>query len=498
MKAVSGSSKTPPKLIEVQEALRQSEELHRIILTNISDSVFLTDDEGRFTFICPNVDNIFGYPFKEIYAMENISALIGGKLYDPERLEDVSELRNIERSVADKGGAQHTVLINVKKVDIKYGSRLFTCRDITEYKRVKEELNRNILYRKRVEKDLALFFNLSADLFSITDRRRLRKVNPAWTALLGYMPGDVVGMPMEDLIHHDDLRNTLSLEKRLRAGDVVRFENRYRHKDGTYRWVSWNSTMSDEGQVHAVGRDITAKKKEEDEIKRRLLKFRLQGGRTYLVRELTPVKLTEAFRELLDIHYPGLVVSRRGKDIFSTNLSKEFKYRWLSDKDGESTIRPDPRRIEALVEALDGEQVVVIDSVEYLIHKCGFGPVLSLVGHLREIAFFRNHIVLLGADGSCLNQRETRLLEKETLQMERYPKTDLPEDALQLLRKVYEENSQGVRPTRTMLCRSLGLSQPTVRKRLAELKARELLWESRAGRSATVEMTEKGRLALER
>jgi predicted transcriptional regulator len=49
-----------------------------------------------------------------------------------------------------------------------------------------------------------------------------------------------------------------------------------------------------------------------------------------------------------------------------------------------------------------------------------------------------------------------------------------------------------------MLCRSLGLSQPTVRKRLAELKARELLWESRAGRSATVEMTEKGRLALER
>jgi PAS domain-containing protein len=42
-------------------ALRESEELHRATLSNISDAVFLTDDDGLFTFICPNVDVIFGY-----------------------------------------------------------------------------------------------------------------------------------------------------------------------------------------------------------------------------------------------------------------------------------------------------------------------------------------------------------------------------------------------------------------------------------------------------
>jgi PAS domain S-box-containing protein len=485
------------RLGEVQEALRQSEELHRIILTNISDSVFLTDDAGHFTFICPNVDNIFGYSFREIYAMKNITVLLGKKLFDPKRLDAVSEIRNIERVVTDKEGASHIVLINVKKVKIRYGSRLFTCRDITEYKRVKEELTKNILHRKKIEKDLALFFNLSADLFSITDGRRLKKVNPAWTAILGFSPDELAGKAMDELVHPDDLHNTLSLEKRFKAGNVVRFENRFRHRDGSYRWISWNSTMSDEGQIHAVGRDITAKKKEEDEIKRRLLRFRLQSGRTYLVDELSPVKLAEAFRELVDLHYPGLVVSRRGREQFSAGSEKEFRYLWLSDRGGSGTVRPDLARLEEHVEALPEEQVIVVDSLEYLVQRRGFAEVLAFVCHLREIAFFKNHIILMGLDGTCLGRRESKLLEKETLQMETYPKTDLPADALQLLRKVYEDNAHGTRPTRTQLCRALGLSHPTVRKRLAELKERELLWEARVGRSATVEITEKGRLALE-
>ena len=51
------------------EALHESEELHRATLSNISDAVFLTDDDGAFTFICPNVDVIFGYVPDEVQAM---------------------------------------------------------------------------------------------------------------------------------------------------------------------------------------------------------------------------------------------------------------------------------------------------------------------------------------------------------------------------------------------------------------------------------------------
>jgi len=488
--------RSPTKLIEMQEALRQSEELHRIILTNISDSVFLTDDHDNFTFICPNVDNIFGFSFEEIYRMKNISNLIGTSLYDRERLDQVSELRNIERTVKDKGGSQHIVLINVKKVQIMYGTRLFTCHDITEYKHVKEELSRNIQNRKKVEKDLALFFNLSGDLFLIMDRDRLRKINPAWTSHLGYGQKDLLGMSISDLVHTDDLDMTQALEKHMKAGAVVQFENRYKHRDGTYRWISWNSTMSDDGQIHAVGRDITLKKKEEDEIKRRLLKFRLQPGRTYLVMDHTPVNLVEAFKELLDIHYPGIVISRRGKDFFFDTTDGRFVYYWLAERGEKGTMRPEPASIERFIEDLEGEHVILIDGLEFIAIRHGVPKMLSLVGHLREQAFFKNHIILLGIDGSCLGKKEKAYLEKETLQMERYPEADLSEDLLELLRKVYERNSHGVKPTRTDLCRELSLSHPTVRKRIADLVAMELIWQARSGRSTVVEMTEKGRRAL--
>jgi|GEM_PF-4849947 len=484
------------KLIEMQDALRQSEELHRIILTNISDSVFLTDDRGDFTFICPNVDNIFGYSFEEIYRMKNISKLIGENIYDPDRLTKTAELRNIERSITDKSGAAHIVLINVKRVSIKYGTRLFTCRDITEYKHVKQELSKNILNRKKVEKDLSLFFNLSADLFSIMDKNHIRKLNPAWTMHLGYRVEELLGTPILDLVHPDDIEMTQAVEKRMKAGTVVQFENRYRHKDGSYRWLSWNSTMSDEGQIIGVGRDITAKKKEEDEIKRRLLKFRLQPGRTYLVKDHTPVNLAEAFKELMDIHYPGLVLSRRGKEFFYEGNVEKFDYLWLAERGGAGTIKPTPQSIERAIEGLHGEHVIVIDGLEFLAAKCGMSEVLSLVGNLREIAFFCNHIILLGVDQTCLSRKDMSFIEKETLQMERYPEADLSEDAITLLRKVYERNSHGIKPTRTDLCRDLGISHPTVRKRIADLLEMEFLWETRSGRSTVVEMTEKGRRAI--
>jgi PAS domain S-box-containing protein len=375
---------------------------------------------------------------------------------------------------------------------------LFTCRDITEYKRMEEQLSRNIRHRKKIARDLALFFDLSADLFSITDGRSLKKVNPAWSTVLGYTEKELAGNPVSWLVHPDDMELTSSLEKRLKAGSVVRFQNRYRHKDGSYRWISWISTMSDEGQIHAVGRDITADKKEEDEIKRRLLKFKLQAGRTYLVKELSPVKLTEAFRELLGIHHAGIMISRREWELLNIGVEKDFRYLWLSDRGGKGTLQPDIESIEAFIEGLPGEQVIAIDSLDYLVHKCGFKAVLSMVGHLREIAFFGNHIVILGADDSCISGKESKMLDKEVLHMEINPRSDVPEDLLEVLRKVHEYNAQGVRPTRTQLCRALGLSHPTVRKRLLDLKARELISEARPGRSAKVEVTDRGRIALNR
>lgn len=125
---------------QAEEALLESEELYRITLGNISDAVFITDDDGRFTFICPNVDNIFGYRHVEVEAMRSLDMLLGTDLYDAQALAQQGELSNIEREITDKSGKQHALLVNVKAVSIREGTVLVTCRDISERKQAEDAL----------------------------------------------------------------------------------------------------------------------------------------------------------------------------------------------------------------------------------------------------------------------------------------------------------------------------------------------------------------------
>ncbi len=123
-----------------QRAWRESEEEHRIVLSNISDAVFITDDTGDFTFICPNVDVIFGYSFAEVRALGNIASLLGNALVDRQQLDQAGEIQNLEQEIRDKDGQVHILLVNVKRVAIKHGTRLYTCRDVTARKQVEESL----------------------------------------------------------------------------------------------------------------------------------------------------------------------------------------------------------------------------------------------------------------------------------------------------------------------------------------------------------------------
>ena len=122
------------------DALRESEELHRATLSSISDAVFLADDQGDFIYICPNVDVIFGYVPDEIRALSKIHRLLGDNLFDPAELAAKGEISNIEREIVRKSGERRTVLVQLKRVSIKGGTLLATCRDVTELKEAEREL----------------------------------------------------------------------------------------------------------------------------------------------------------------------------------------------------------------------------------------------------------------------------------------------------------------------------------------------------------------------
>jgi len=126
--------------VDLERDLRQSEELHRVTLNNMTDTVLITNEEGEYTYVCPNVHFIFGYTAEEIHQQETIDDLLGEDLFDLDALAANGVLKNIETTATDKAGREHTLLVNVREVSIQDGTLLFSCRDITKRKQREEAL----------------------------------------------------------------------------------------------------------------------------------------------------------------------------------------------------------------------------------------------------------------------------------------------------------------------------------------------------------------------
>jgi PAS domain S-box-containing protein len=147
-------------------------------------------------------------------------------------------------------------------------------------KRTYEELEKRIqeleqveLNRKMTEEELAQIFSMSLDMICIADINTATfiKVNPAFTEVLGYSEEELLKKPFFDFIHPDDIDETLTIieQKLQKVSKVINFENRYRCKDGTYRWLSWVSHPNTEkGVTFAVARDITEWKQNKEALKR--------------------------------------------------------------------------------------------------------------------------------------------------------------------------------------------------------------------------------------
>jgi len=124
------------------------------------------------------------------------------------------------------------------------------------------ELNATLAQRveeKTRERDR--IWNVSQDLLVVADRTGVwRTVNPAWTRTLGWSEAELLNRTSEWLEHPDDGGITRAQVKKLVAGETtVKFESRFRHKDGSYRWLSWTG-VSDKDRNYAVARDVTAEK----------------------------------------------------------------------------------------------------------------------------------------------------------------------------------------------------------------------------------------------
>lgn len=104
------------------------------------------------------------------------------------------------------------------------------------------------------------FFSLTPDLLcTITPAGQLIDTNPAWQNILGYRHEELRGYLLTNLLHPDDEELTRSALQEAAAGPAERrFESRFRHKTGDYRWLAWAVVISPQDRLlYAAARDIT-------------------------------------------------------------------------------------------------------------------------------------------------------------------------------------------------------------------------------------------------
>ena len=111
------------------------------------------------------------------------------------------------------------------------------------------------------------FFHMSLDLLCIGGQDGyFKQVNPAWERVLGWSKLELLKRPWIEFVHPDDLEASLNASETCREQDLTGFENRYRHKDGSYRWLSWSYSRYQNGCQYAIARDITEQKHTEKQL----------------------------------------------------------------------------------------------------------------------------------------------------------------------------------------------------------------------------------------
>ncbi|MCC2975668.1 PAS domain S-box protein [Sphingomonas sp. PL-96] len=142
--------------------------------------------------------------------------------------------------------------------------------DSTARKRAEEQLVQvNDTLEQQVQErtaELNRIWDTSPDLLVVVDFQGVfRRVNPAWTAMLGYRPEELVGHHVNEFVVIDDHASAIDAYELAAEGGSPRVVNRYRHKDGSTRWISWVAAPAG-GATYAFGRDITAEREQAEAL----------------------------------------------------------------------------------------------------------------------------------------------------------------------------------------------------------------------------------------
>lgn len=220
------------------------------------DLLVIADNNGRFLQVNDAWQTTLGWTPEELLAETFLSFVhpddIDATLHQIERQKQGEKVQHFSNRYRNKDGSYRWLEWTASR---ETDGRIYAiARDKTETKRIEQERDR--------------FFNISIDLLVIANTDgTFRKVNDRWTEILGWESEELLNRPFFDFVHPDDIEPTVvELEREKKGERVIEFVNRYRCKDGSYRWLEWTTQPEPDGTIYAVARDVTDRKKAEETL----------------------------------------------------------------------------------------------------------------------------------------------------------------------------------------------------------------------------------------
>jgi PAS domain S-box-containing protein len=344
------------KRIAGEKALRESEARFRELADNISQFAWTADRTGWIYWYNKRWHDYTGTTLEEMQGWG------WQKVHHPEHVERVVE--RIRQSfetgtpwedtfpLRGRDGNYRWFLSRALPIHNEAGEviRWFgTNTDITEQieaEKALRDLNDNLEQRVQNEtRERLQIWNVSQDLLVVADMAgKYLNVNPAWSTTLGWSESDLLGRSSEWLLHPDDTEKTRTEIGHLAMGrKTTLFESRFRHKDGSYRWISWKS-VPDQGRIYAMGRDITNLKDAEGKLRETQRELAQVAGRATLA--AISAAIAHEIRQPLGAIVTNATAGQRWLDRSEPNLAEA--------RDTLKRIAEDGHRASDIIQSVKG------------------------------------------------------------------------------------------------------------------------------------------------
>ena len=226
---------------EATDSLARSEERFKALVQDSSDLFTIVGADLGLKYASPRLRTMLGYEQADLEVIDFAG------LIDPDDLEaawdglshllqgaSITEPLPLRLKRKDGGWVDAEVLVTNQLDNPSVGGFVANVRDVTERKRSRAEL------AVAQERFRSAFEHAAIGMALTTLDGRVLQSNPAFAAMLGYEPVDLVGRRMSDFAFPDDIANGRALARALLAGDIdnIRVEHRYRRSDATTVWAA--------------------------------------------------------------------------------------------------------------------------------------------------------------------------------------------------------------------------------------------------------------------